>query len=702
MFNPILAFAGAFLSFGIAFFALFLSSRSFAYITFAVGMVLLSIEQLISGISFQVSSPSQVIGLFQMRSFVDALLPGIWLLFSLSFARANQREHILRWKWVIAASFVLPLVLAGIFRNSIFVSATTIDGSQWLLDLGRPGNLFYVLFLLGIALVLMNLEKTLRAFTGSMLWQIKFIILGLFGLFAARIYVCSQAILYSSLNTSLESVNAGAIIVADVFIIISLIRSRLADVNIYLSQAMISNSLTFLIIGIYLLAVGILAGFINSFGTNTIPFDFLFIFFSMMVLAVFLVSGRLRLGFKSFMIHHFNRPRYDYRKEWSDFTRSTASLVDIRELCATVAKMLSDIFGVPSVTIWLVDEIHQQLALGGSTVLSAAKTQGPDSNREGLQDLIRIMGNHSGPLDLHASDKKSLRETLDSFAALKNIRIRYCAPLATGKELLGVVTLSDRIDEVPFSEEDFNLLKTIADQTAGNLLNLRLFERLRAAKQMEAFQTVSSFFAHDLKNVASTLSMTLQNLPIYFDNAEFRGDALKVISRSVDKINTMCRRFSVLRERIELHLAEVDLNELVTGTVANLNSSLKATLQLDLHPIPRPALDAAQMQKVLTNLLLNANDAIEAGGMISVETRQENNWVVLSVTDDGCGISKEFLENSLFQPFKTTKAEGLGIGLYQSKMIVEAHQGAFEVESAEGKGATFRVKLPLGSETNDR
>jgi signal transduction histidine kinase len=75
-------------------------------------------------------------------------------------------------------------------------------------------------------------------------------------------------------------------------------------------------------------------------------------------------------------------------------------------------------------------------------------------------------------------------------------------------------------------------------------------------------------------------------------------------------------------------------------------------------------------------------------------TGQRDGWVVLAVSDNGCGMSEAFMERSLFQPFHTTKQQGLGIGLFHSKMIVEAHRGKIEVESEEGKGSTFRVLLP--------
>jgi signal transduction histidine kinase len=95
------------------------------------------------------------------------------------------------------------------------------------------------------------------------------------------------------------------------------------------------------------------------------------------------------------------------------------------------------------------------------------------------------------------------------------------------------------------------------------------------------------------------------------------------------------------------------------------------------------------------NLILNANEALGNGGEIRVATQKSNGWAIVSVRDNGCGMTKEFIEKSLFRPFKTTKRQGMGIGLFQSKMIVEAHQGRIEVESEEGRGSTFRVFLPV-------
>ena len=110
--------------------------------------------------------------------------------------------------------------------------------------------------------------------------------------------------------------------------------------------------------------------------------------------------------------------------------------------------------------------------------------------------------------------------------------------------------------------------------------------------------------------------------------------------------------------------------------------------------IPALAIDPVQMKKVVTNLLLNAAEATGAKGAIRLFTSEADGWVVLTVSDDGVGMSPEFIARSLFKPFSTTKSGGFGIGLYQVKGIVEAHGGRIEVESGVGRGSSFRVLLP--------
>ena len=146
---------------------------------------------------------------------------------------------------------------------------------------------------------------------------------------------------------------------------------------------------------------------------------------------------------------------------------------------------------------------------------------------------------------------------------------------------------------------------------------------------------------------------------------------------------------------MDLKTAQTDLNELVSRTIADLGDQNGSSFLKDFHPLPKIATDPEQLQKVVTNLLINAKEATNGHGEILVSTSQRDSWVVLSVADNGCGMSPDFLARSLFRPFQTTKRRGLGIGMFHTKTIVEAHRGKIEVESEPGKGTTFRVILPL-------
>jgi putative PEP-CTERM system histidine kinase len=205
---------------------------------------------------------------------------------------------------------------------------------------------------------------------------------------------------------------------------------------------------------------------------------------------------------------------------------------------------------------------------------------------------------------------------------------------------------------------------------------------------------LSAFLVHDLKNLASNLSLTVQNLPKHFENPEYRHDALESLSQSVDKIKLMCTRLTSLSQKVEPDLKTSDLNELVTRTLSDLNGVISNKIMKKFEPVPEIDIDSEQIQKVIVNFILNAHEATDQKGQIFISTSHEKGWVLLTVQDNGHGISREFMEKSLFHPFKTTKCKGMGIGIYHSKTIVEAHGGKIEVESEPGKGSTFRFFLP--------
>ena len=190
----------------------------------------------------------------------------------------------------------------------------------------------------------------------------------------------------------------------------------------------------------------------------------------------------------------------------------------------------------------------------------------------------------------------------------------------------------------------------------------------------------------------------LQNLPIHFNDPEFREDALRGISKTVTHMNHLVGRLGHLRHELKIQPTLVNLNDVVTNALAVFENKTEGRLIKDLQPLPKIPLDHEQMLKVVTNLVLNAKEASPSDSQVRVTTTHDKNWVVLPVADNGCGMNPEFLQRSLFRPFQTTKKSGLGIGMFQSKMIIEAHRGRIAVASEPGKGTTFQVFLPTAAQ----
>lgn len=690
-----IAFIGAFFSGALAF-TVGWRGRGTVHRSFAAGMFVLAMEALFNGFAFDTSLPEERFFWEQCALVTMSFLPGTWLFFSLSYGRGNYRDFLHRWRFILAAAFLIPIGLAILFQRKLFVSADQLQG-RLMLELGGVGIALNLIFLAGAILILMNLERTFRAAVGIMRWRIKFMILGLGILFAVRSYVASQVLLFHAIDLSLQTINAVALLAACAMVSRSLFRAGHFDVDIYPSHSLLQNSLTILLAGIYLFVIGIFANVVASLGgDNAFAIKAFFVLVALILLTILLLSDRVQLRASRFISRHFQRPQYDYRDLWRKFTEGTASCLGEKELCQAAIRLTTNIFHILSVTIWLADEKQEELSFAASTSLSGTKTSVLNLGKEEVEEVLDALKGRSAPFDIDLSREKHailLKKIHPSEFAEGGSRI--CAPLAVGGESLGLMTLGDRIGGIPFSGQDFDLLKCVADEIAAKLLNVRLSKKLLQAKELEAFQTMSTFFVHDLKNAASSLNLTLQNLPVHFDDPMFRKDALRVVSKSVVHINRLVERLTLLRHELKIRAAEGDLNEWLSKSLADFENNSGVNLVKELKPLPKVLFDREQLLKVLTNLTLNAKEATRDHGEIHVTTSQLNGWAILSVSDNGCGMNADFIDQSLFRPFQTTKKNGLGIGMFQSKMIIEAHRGKIEVQSQAGKGTTFRVYLPI-------
>ena len=694
--TAILAFVAAGFSLGLALLGAFRKKRSLATWCFAVGMLVFALENLF-GATWREADVAETAAFWGSVTLVmKSLFPGIWICFSLVYSRGKARPVALPSRLLILAAFVVPVGIALIFKNQLLPVSPYVDSdADWWIRSHAAARMLNAFLLISAVIVLMNLERTFRSAVGTMQWRIKFIVIGLGIVFGARVYTTSQALLFSEGILVLSGVDSAALLIGCALMVVAFLRSGFGEIDVYPSHAVLRTSVTFVLAGGYLVVVGVLAQVVASTGkAEAFELEALIVLLAFAALAIVLLSNRFRQNIRSLVSRHFKRPQYDFRQIWTRVTHSMSSAFGQAAMCSAAAKLISETFNVLSVSIWLLDE--DRLLFGASTSRSASEASAVLQDPQQTFASIRML---KKPFDLekakgiHVEALKQI--SLNQFRTGGN---RICVPLCAGNNCMGIAILADRVGATPYSIEEFDLLKCIGDQVAVGLLNLRLTDEITSGKELEAFQAMSAFFVHDLKNAASTLSLTLKNLPLHFDDPTFRQDMLRGIGETTERINQLISRLTALR-RLELNLVEVDLNSVVDDAVNGMNGALNVRVMRDLRLQPKVRLDRDQFGSVINNLLLNARDAVGSEGEVKIQTAADSEWAILSVADNGCGMTPEFVRSSLFRPFQTTKKKGLGIGMFQSKMIVEAHQGRIVVKSEPAVGTTFRIMLPLSPQT---
>jgi len=255
--------------------------------------------------------------------------------------------------------------------------------------------------------------------------------------------------------------------------------------------------------------------------------------------------------------------------------------------------------------------------------------------------------------------------------------------------------------EIESSDEIGELAKAF-NQMVRELSEQR--DRLVQAERVAAWRELARRLAHELKNPLFPLQITVENLerakrehPGQFEEV-FRESTATLLAE-LSNLKTIIGRFSDFAKMPTPQFETVDLNELVSAVLRLLEAQLTSSgvihseIHLDPH-LPSIQADPEQIKRALQNLALNAMDAMPGGGTLRIQTRQYNSTVILEVSDTGQGLTKEECDR-LFTPYYTTKQHGTGLGLAIVQSVVSDHGGTISVQSLPGRGATFRIELPV-------
>lgn len=241
----------------------------------------------------------------------------------------------------------------------------------------------------------------------------------------------------------------------------------------------------------------------------------------------------------------------------------------------------------------------------------------------------------------------------------------------------------------------------IADNINAMTAQLRAqIAREEESRQFDSFVRLSAMLTHDLKNAIEGLSLTVNNMDRHFDNEQFRIDAMKGLTNATDKLRAIVARLSRPVSSLSgehKRPTNTDLVPILKRVIAMTAEPMrgKHTIQIKLPASLWAHVDGARIEEVAENLILNALEAMNESGTLTIEAGPDAKGdPSFAVSDTGPGMSRTFVENRLFRPFSTTKKNGIGLGLYTCREVIRASGGSIDVESVQGAGTTFRVVLP--------
>jgi signal transduction histidine kinase/ActR/RegA family two-component response regulator len=311
------------------------------------------------------------------------------------------------------------------------------------------------------------------------------------------------------------------------------------------------------------------------------------------------------------------------------------------------------------------------------------------------------------------------RRGVKPIAVSERLRHWLGVPLSARDRVLGVVAL--RSAERPFTEADERLLLNIAHLAALALASARLYEdRTRAYGELAAAQDqlvrteklralgeMASGVAHDFNNLLASVLGRAQLLLRRVQEPQLR-QWLQVIERAaLDGAQTVRRLQEFTRIRRDQPLVPLDINQVVRDALEITQARWKEEptsrgialeVRTRLADVPAVVGDAAELREAMTNLILNAVDAMPEGGALTLSTALVDGRIEITVADTGLGMPPD-VRDKIFDPFFTTKGpQGTGLGLSMTYGIVSRHGGSIAVESEPGQGSTFRLSLPRGSD----
>lgn len=587
--------------------------------------------------------------------------------------------------WFWRPKVILPVAMLG------FVLAGVVEVA---FGLGTAVEIPKIVLVISLALAVTGVvltETLYRNGSEDERWYNKFLCLGVGGFFAFNMFVNADAILLNRIDPSLVHAKGAVQVLLTPLLAVAFWRNKLWRSDLTLSRDVVLHSTTFIFGGLYLFLMAIVGYYIRGLGAEWGSVaQITFLFGAVVLLVVVLFSGTSRAYLKVFFSKHFFKERYDYRDEWHRFIQTLSEGLESTTLEERAILAVAEIVESPGGAIWLID--GDRFAPAGSRNLAIDDFEEPlaGSLAKFLSDTqwVIVVEEAVANPDAYAD--------LDLPHALRKAHRAWAIVPLWHRSLVGFMVLAEPRAPRTLLWEDFDLLKTVGRQIASYLAEQRADRALTEAREFEEFNRRYAFVIHDIKNIVSQLSLVAANFRKHSGNPEFLEDMIETVDEAVGKMNRITDKINA-RQVTPGSESIVALTPLLRR-VGETKKAPGTTFHTDFAQDGLSVVgDADRLEAVVGHLVQNAIEATEHKGCIRLSLHKENNFAVISITDNGPGMDPEFINKELFKPFRSTKGRGFGIGAYQCRAYAHELGGRLDVESAPGKGTTMRMHLPLNN-----
>ncbi len=576
-------------------------------------------------------------------------------------------------------------------RQYIGVWLLLMSGS-WLASYWLNYSYEY-LFLLFVVLnlwMLVLLEQLYRNANLQVRWAIWPLVVALASVAIFDFVLYAQATMVDGIDFDFWYSRGYIALLITPLLLLSIRRVKNGEVRIFVSRNVVFYSSMLMIAGTYLLLMAFAGYVINYIGGQWGDFVSIgFLILSGIVLVALLITESLRRRVKVFIAKNFFANKYEYRDEWLNLIEKIETSSGESHYQMATQIMMSKVEAHRGAIIKKVSNQHYQLQYSHGLDINEAI-------EEHLLDVGGFCQKQGWIVDVNEyQDAPLVYPNLSLDIALcrtKNIQI--IVPIFIGKAFYGLFVLGDENKIKQLNWEDRDLLFAVSKQL-GNFISLyEATDKLSESKQFDAFNRMSAFLVHDLKNVQAQLALITTNAEKHRDNPEFIDDVFETVESATERLTKVLSQLRKKQAEQSSH-RKVNLSEIITKVVAQCNINTPK-VEFEYQDDCSTFINNDSFHSVMHHLIQNAQEATPSNGWVKVSIEAMKRKIKITISDNGSGMTEDFIAERLFRPFDTTKGNaGMGIGVFEAKQFFESIGGTIKVQSTIDVGTTFTIVLPI-------